>query len=176
MDPRDFLTEAQIMKKLRHPKLIQLYAVCTLEEPIYIITELMRHGSLLEYLQGKGRTLKLPQLIDMAAQIASGMAYLETQNYIHRDLAARNVLVTDNNIVKIADFGLARLIKEDEYEARVGARFPIKWTAPEAAHYSKFSIKSDVWSFGILLTELVTFGRIPYPGKRKLLETIKASK
>lgn len=57
------------------------------------------------------------------------------------------------------------LIKEDEYEARVGARFPIKWTAPEAANYSKFSIKSDVWSFGILLTELVTYGRIPYPGK-----------
>ncbi|CAB4061621.1 FRK [Lepeophtheirus salmonis] len=164
MDPRDFLTEAQIMKKLRHPKLIQLYAVCTLEEPIYIITELMKWGSLLEYLQGKGRTLKLPQLIDMAAQIASGMAYLESQNYIHRDLAARNVLVGDNNVVKIADFGLARLIKEDEYEARVGARFPIKWTAPEAANYSKFSIKSDVWSFGILLTELVTYGRIPYPG------------
>ena len=168
MDPRDFLAEAQIMKKLRHPKLIQLYAVCTLEEPIYIITELMKNGSLLEYLQGKGRTLKMPQLIDMAAQIASGMAYLESQNYIHRDLAARNVLVGDNNIVKIADFGLARLIKEDEYEARVGARFPIKWTAPEAANYSKFSIKSDVWSFGILLTELVTYGRIPYPGKKKL--------
>ena len=152
------------MKKLRHPKLIQLYAVCTLEEPIYIITELMKNGSLLGYLQGKGRTLKLPQLIDMSAQIASGMAYLESQNYIHRDLAARNVLVSENNIVKIADFGLARLIKEDEYEARVGARFPIKWTAPEAANYSKFSIKSDVWSFGILLTELVTYGRIPYPG------------
>ncbi|XP_053676762.1 uncharacterized protein LOC128726939 [Anopheles nili] len=164
MDPKDFLAEAQIMKKLRHTKLIQLYAVCTLEEPIYIITELMKHGSLLDYLQGKGRSLKLPQLIDMAAQIAAGMAYLESQNYIHRDLAARNVLVGDNNIVKIADFGLARLIKEDEYEARVGARFPIKWTAPEAANYSKFSIKSDVWSFGILLTELVTYGRIPYPG------------
>ncbi|XP_050073405.1 uncharacterized protein LOC126561347 [Anopheles maculipalpis] len=164
MDPKDFLAEAQIMKKLRHTKLIQLYAVCTLEEPIYIITELMKHGSLLDFLQGKGRSLKLPQLIDMAAQIAAGMAYLESQNYIHRDLAARNVLVGDNNIVKIADFGLARLIKEDEYEARVGARFPIKWTAPEAANYSKFSIKSDVWSFGILLTELVTYGRIPYPG------------
>ena len=62
-----------------------------------------------------------------------------------------------------------RLIKEDEYEARVGARFPIKWTAPEAANYSKFSIKSDVWSFGILLTELVTYGRIPYPGKCSLV-------
>lgn len=164
MDPKDFLAEAQIMKKLRHTKLIQLYAVCTMEEPIYIITELMKNGSLLDFLQGKGRQLKLPQLIDMSAQIAAGMAYLESQNYIHRDLAARNVLVGDSNIVKIADFGLARLIKEDEYEARVGARFPIKWTAPEAANYSKFSIKSDVWSFGILLTELVTYGRIPYPG------------
>ncbi|KAK4004981.1 hypothetical protein OUZ56_006707 [Daphnia magna] len=164
MDPKDFLAEAQIMKKLRHSKLIQLYAVCTAEEPIYIITELMKNGSLLEFLQGKGRNLKLAQLIDMAAQIASGMAYLESQNYIHRDLAARNVLVGENNIVKIADFGLARIIKEDEYEARVGARFPIKWTAPEAANYSKFSIKSDVWSFGILLTELITYGRIPYPG------------
>lgn len=108
MDPKDFLAEAQIMKKLRHGKLIQLYAVCTMEEPIYIITELMKHGSLLEYLQNKGRNLKLPQLIDMAGQIAAGMAYLESQNYIHRDLAARNVLVADNNIVKIADFGLAR--------------------------------------------------------------------
>lgn len=117
--------------------------------------------------------MKLPQLIDMSAQIAAGMAYLESQNYIHRDLAARNVLVADGNIVKIADFGLARLIKEDEYEARVGARFPIKWTAPEAANYSKFSIKSDVWSFGILLTELVTYGRIPYPGN---LESILEGK
>ena len=100
------------------------------------------------------------------------------------------MLVGDNNIVKIADFGLARLIKEDEYEARVGARFPIKWTAPEAANYSRwtttslvseipqflcnflilrFSIKSDVWSFGILLTELVTYGRIPYPGQNFIL-------
>ncbi|XP_053202561.1 tyrosine-protein kinase Src42A-like [Panonychus citri] len=164
MDPKDFLAEAQIMKKLRHPKLVQLYAVCTLEEPIYIITELMKNGSLLEYLQGKGRSLKLPQLIDMSAHIASGMAYLESQNYIHRDLAARNILVGEKNVVKIADFGLARLIKEDEYEARAGARFPIKWTAPEAANFSKFSIKSDVWSFGILLTEIVTYGRLPYPG------------
>ena len=82
-------------------------------------------------------------------------------NYFHK---FSNVLCSENNIVKIADFGLARLLKEDEYDARAGARFPIKWTAPEAANFSKFSIKSDVWSFGILLTELVSYGRIPYPG------------
>lgn len=159
-----FLEEAQIMKKLRHPKLIQLYAVCTVGEPIYIVTELMKHGSLLDYLHGDGRSLKMPQLIDMAAQIAAGMAYLETQNYIHRDLAARNVLVGENLVNKITDFGLARVISEEVYEAHTGAKFPIKWTAPEAAFFNKFSIKSDVWSFGILLTELVTYGRIPYPG------------
>lgn len=166
MSVKDFMLEATIMKKLRHPKLIQLYAVCTEQEPIYIVTELMSHGSLLDYLHDKGRALKLPQLVDMSAQCAAGMAYLESQNYIHRDLAARNVLVGDNNICKVADFGLARVIEreEDEYTAREGAKFPIKWTAPEAAMMSKFTIKSDVWSYGILLTEIITYGRIPYPG------------
>ncbi|CAF4540804.1 unnamed protein product [Rotaria sp. Silwood1] len=168
MNPTDFLAEASIMKRLRHANLIQLYAVCTIEEPIYIVTELMKNGSLLDYLQNpRGRQLKMSALIYMATQIARGMAYLEQQNYIHRDLAARNVLVGENNTVKIADFGLARIIKEyagGMYEAKEGTKFPIKWTAPEAALYNRFTIKSDVWSFGILLTELVTFGRTPYPG------------
>uniref|UniRef100_A0A1I8Q325 Tyrosine-protein kinase n=1 Tax=Stomoxys calcitrans TaxID=35570 RepID=A0A1I8Q325_STOCA len=167
MNAKSFLSEAQTMKKLCHPNLIQLYAVCTVEEPIYIITELMKHGSLLDYLRStanKWRSIRMRVLVDMAAQIAAGMAYLESQNYIHRDLAARNVLVGDNDIVKIADFGLARLIKENETQADDCGRFPVKWTAPEAAIDSKFSIKSDVWSFGILLTELVTYGHIPYPG------------
>ena len=92
MDPRDFLAEAQIMKKLRHPKLIQLYAVCTLEEPLFIITELMKNGSLLEYLQGKGRTLKMPQLIDMSAQIASGLLFLAILNSI-KNMAGFNTNV-----------------------------------------------------------------------------------
>lgn len=145
--------------------LLQLFAVCTAEEPIYIVTELMRHGSLLDYLvKGDGRYLKLPELIDMGAQVAAGMAYLEKMNYIHRDLAARNILVAESNVCKVADFGLARLIEDDEYNPHQGAKFPIKWTAPEAALYNRFTIKSDVWSFGILLVELVTGGRVPYPG------------
>ncbi|XP_061756352.1 tyrosine-protein kinase SRK2 [Nerophis ophidion] len=165
MDPKDFLREAQIMKKLRHAKLIQLYAVCTLEEPIYIITELMKNGSLLEYLQkNKGATLQLSDQIEMAAQVASGMAFLELQNYIHRDLAARNVLVGENNICKVADFGLARVFQHDSvYAAREGTKLPVKWTAPEAIRSNIFTIKSDVWSFGILLYEIMTFGKMPYP-------------
>ncbi|CAF1331256.1 unnamed protein product [Didymodactylos carnosus] len=168
MNPLDFLAEACIMKKLRHPNLIQLFAVCTVAEPIYILTELMKNGSLLDYLQSpRGRQLEMLTLIYMATQISRGMACLESQNYIHRDLAARNVLVGENNIVKIADFGLARVIKDYHtgiYDAKEGTKFPIKWTAPEAALYNTFTIKSDVWSFGILLTEVVTYGRTPYPG------------
>uniref|UniRef100_V9KMG1 Tyrosine-protein kinase n=1 Tax=Callorhinchus milii TaxID=7868 RepID=V9KMG1_CALMI len=175
MSPEAFLEEAQIMKRLRHDKLVQLYAVVS-EEPIYIVTEFMSQGSLLEFLKdGDGRILKLPQLVDMAAQIAAGMAYIERMNYIHRDLRAANILVAENLVCKIADFGLARLIEDNEYTARQGAKFPIKWTAPEAALYGKFTIKSDVWSFGILLTELVTKGRVPYPGmnNREVLEQVE---
>ena len=164
MDVHEFLKEAALMKKLRHPKLIQLYAVCTKEEPIYIITELMKHGSLLEYLRGDGRSLKLPQLIDMGAQVASGMAYLEEKNYIHRDLGARNVLVGENFICKVANFSLARLTYKGIYNEHADKKFLIKWIAPEAVKYSRFTIKCDVWSFGILLYELITYGQYPYPG------------
>ena len=163
--PGAFLKEAEIMKKLIHPKLVQLYAVCSREEPFYIVTELMTKGSLKKFLHGEGRrVLNMRKMIDISAQVAEGMAFLESHGFVHRDLAARNILVGDSMVVKIADFGLSRVLVEDVYKAHEGSRFPIRWTAPEACLENKFTIKSDVWSFAILLYEITTFGQIPYKG------------
>uniref|UniRef100_A0A674BI58 Protein-tyrosine kinase 6 n=1 Tax=Salmo trutta TaxID=8032 RepID=A0A674BI58_SALTR len=164
LNDREFQCEVQILKKLRHRHLISLFAVCTSSSPYYIITELMEKGNLLNFLRGsEGSLLDLVSLADMAAQVADGMAYLEQQNSIHRDLAARNVLVGENYICKVADFGLARIIKEPFYVSE-DKKIPYKWSSPEAISHGRFSNKSDVWSFGVLLYEILTYGGIPYPG------------
>uniref|UniRef100_A0A5K3EWG1 Tyrosine-protein kinase n=1 Tax=Mesocestoides corti TaxID=53468 RepID=A0A5K3EWG1_MESCO len=163
----DFLAEASIMKNLQHKNLVRLLGVCTREPPYYIVTEYMPHGNLLNYLRQRSPgELTPPVLLYMAVQIASGMAYLEANNFIHRDLAARNCLVGEQHTIKVADFGLARYMRlhEDTYTARNGAKFPIKWTAPEGLAYFRFSSKSDVWAFGVVLWELATYGLSPYPG------------
>lgn len=178
MSPAAFLEEARIMTHLCHDKLVQLIGVCTKDEPILIITELMVNGALLDYLRkDEGRHITFTVIVDMAAQIADGMQYLELQNFVHRDLRAANILVGEDNECKVADFGLARPLGEDEdvYEAAENTKFPVKWTAPEAALFREFSPKSDVWSFGVMLFELITLGRTPYPGMsgREVLQEIQ---
>ncbi|XP_075704449.1 tyrosine-protein kinase ABL1 isoform X2 [Rhinoderma darwinii] len=165
MEVEEFLKEASVMKEVKHPNLVQLLGVCTREPPFYIITEFMTYGNLLDYLRECNREeATAVVLLHMATQISSAMEYLEKKNFIHRDLAARNCLVGENHLVKVADFGLSRLMTGDTYTAHAGAKFPIKWTAPESLAYNKFSIKSDVWAFGVLLWEIATYGMSPYPG------------
>ncbi|XP_036891103.1 tyrosine-protein kinase ABL2 isoform X6 [Sturnira hondurensis] len=165
MEVEEFLKEAAVMKEIKHPNLVQLLGVCTLEPPFYIVTEYMPHGNLLDYLRECSREeVTAVVLLYMATQISSAMEYLEKKNFIHRDLAARNCLVGENHVVKVADFGLSRLMTGDTYTAHAGAKFPIKWTAPESLAYNTFSIKSDVWAFGVLLWEIATYGMSPYPG------------
>ncbi|XP_008826381.1 tyrosine-protein kinase Blk [Nannospalax galili] len=151
MSREAFLGEANMMKTLQHERLVRLYAVVT-REPIYIVTEYMARGCLLDFLKtDEGSRLSLPRLIDMSAQIAEGMAYIERMNSIHRDLRAANILVSETLCCKIT-------------QRPTRAKFPIKWTAPEAIHFGVFTIKADVWSFGVLLMEIITYGRVPYPG------------
>lgn len=167
MTAEAFLEEAKIMKEFRHNKLVALYAVCTREEPMYIITEYMRNGSLLDFLRKPEarNEIKVGHLVYIVSQIATGMAFLESKNLVHRDLAARNILIGENYCAKVADFGLARVLTGDPNDkSHQPKMLPIKWTAPEAFIYSRFSTKSDVWSFGVVLMETFTYGEKPYAG------------
>ena len=158
-----FSKEAAIMKTCHHDKLVQIYGVCSEVGPIYIVTELMCNGSLLHYLRSDtGNSLSLEVLIDMIAQITKGMAYLEHEKLVHRNLAARNILVGENNTCKVADFRLARILQYNDYCNQQGKLD--KWTALESVLHNNYTIKSDVWSFGILLVEIFTCGAVPYPG------------
>ncbi|XP_053472982.1 cytoplasmic tyrosine-protein kinase BMX [Ictalurus furcatus] len=162
MSSDEFIEEAQIMMKFRHPKLVRLHGVCTKCFPIYIVTEFMSNGCLLEYLRHHGKELRPRRLLTMCLDVCEAMAYLEGQQFIHRDLAARNCLVDKDLSVKVSDFGMARYVLDDQYTSSAGTKFPVKWSAPEVLNYTRFSSKSDVWAFGVLMWEVYSLGKQPY--------------
>ncbi|XP_008048433.1 tyrosine-protein kinase Fes/Fps isoform X4 [Carlito syrichta] len=159
-----FLQEARILKQYSHPNIVRLIGVCTQKQPIYIVMELVQGGDFLTFLRTEGARLRVKTLLQMVGDAAAGMEYLESKCCIHRDLAARNCLVTEKNVLKISDFGMSREEADGIYAASGGLRqVPVKWTAPEALNYGRYSSESDVWSFGILLWETFSLGASPYP-------------
>ncbi|XP_041697521.1 tyrosine-protein kinase BTK isoform X2 [Coregonus clupeaformis] len=163
MSEDDFIEEAKVMMKLRHENLVQLYGVCTKQRPIYIVTEFLSNGCLLSYLrEGLKQHMSPIQLLEMCKDVTEGMAYLEAQQYIHRDLAARNCLVDTNGTIKVTDFGLSRYVLDDEYTSSAGSKFPVRWSPPEVLLFCKFSSKSDIWAYGVLMWEVYTLGKLPY--------------
>lgn len=165
MSDDEFKEEARIMMRLSHSKLVQLYGVCTQHSPICLVFEYMENGCLTDYLRERKGSLSQDILLGMCLDVSEGMAYLEMSNFIHRDLAARNCLVSKNNEVKVSDFGMTRFVLDDQYTSSQCSKFPVKWSAPEVIRYCKFSTKSDVWSFGVLMWEVYNEGRLPYENR-----------
>ncbi|KAK7804200.1 hypothetical protein U0070_019422 [Myodes glareolus] len=163
---RDFLSEASIMGQFDHPNVIHLEGVVTKSTPVMIITEFMENGSLDSFLRQNDGQFTVIQLVGMLRGIAAGMKYLADMNYVHRDLAARNILVNSNLVCKVSDFGLSRFLEDDTsdptYTSALGGKIPIRWTAPEAIQYRKFTSASDVWSYGIVMWEVMSYGERPY--------------
>uniref|UniRef100_A0A673BIS7 Tyrosine-protein kinase n=1 Tax=Sphaeramia orbicularis TaxID=375764 RepID=A0A673BIS7_9TELE len=162
MYEEDFIEEAKVMMKLSHPKLVQLYGVCSQQRPIYIVTEFMELGCLLNFLRQQRGSFNLEALLSICLDVSEGMEHLESNGFIHRDLAARNCLVNDALMVKVSDFGMARYVLDDQYTSSSGAKFPVKWSPPEVLNFCKYSSKSDVWSYGVLMWEVFSEGRMPF--------------
>nr|XP_053634808.1 tyrosine kinase receptor Cad96Ca-like [Cherax quadricarinatus] len=175
---QDLIQELKVLKNLGyHPNVVSLLGCCSEKDPIFVILEYMVGGKLQSYLRasradtaynnlhGSSSSLTPRDLTLFTYQIARGMEFLARNGIIHRDLAARNVLVGEEKICKVADFGFARDVANNRvYERKSDGRLPIRWMAPESLFDNIFTTKSDVWSFGVLLWEIVTLGSTPYPG------------
>ncbi|XP_023131509.1 ephrin type-A receptor 7 isoform X7 [Amphiprion ocellaris] len=161
---RDFLCEASIMGQFDHPNVVHLEGVVTRGKPVMIVIEYMENGSLDGFLRKHDGQFTVIQLVGMLRGIAAGMRYLSDMGYVHRDLAARNILVNSNLVCKVSDFGLSRVIDDDPEAVytTTGGKIPVRWTAPEAIQYRKFTSASDVWSYGIVMWEVMSYGERPY--------------
>lgn len=163
----EFFREADVMMKLHHECIVELIGICH-HSPVMIVQELLQMGSMLDFLLDHPNKVNPDEDLKLwAAQIACGMHYLEGQNFVHRDLAARNILLAHEQRAKISDFGLSRACKfeKDYYKATEGGRWPVKWYAPECIYFGRFTHASDVWSYGVTLWEMWTFGEQPYGEK-----------
>ncbi|XP_039250528.2 ephrin type-B receptor 3-like isoform X1 [Styela clava] len=163
-DQSNFLREACSMAQFDHSNILQLKGVITKSRPVMIISEYMDNGSLDEYLRVHGVEIVHHQLVGMLQGIASGMSYLSKMKYVHRDLAARNILVNSDLICKVSDFGLSRTLENDPHATYTtqGGKIAIRWAAPECIRYRQFTSASDVWSYGIVMWEVMSYGEKPY--------------
>eukprot|EP00731_Ephydatia_muelleri_P019538 Em0012g363a len=161
----ELLQEGAVMATMDHINVVRLYSVC-MGKQIMLVSQFVRLGSLLSYLKKNQSTLDAYSMLNFSKQISDGMAYLEEKRMVHRDLAARNVLVHTPQLVKITDFGLTRIIDvgESHYKA-TGGMVPLSWMAPESIFLFEYTHKSDVWSFGVTIWEILMYGRLPYEGK-----------
>ncbi|XP_077952554.1 melanoma receptor tyrosine-protein kinase isoform X2 [Gasterosteus aculeatus] len=161
---KEILDEAYVMASVDHPHVCRLLGIC-LTSSVQLVTQLMPYGCLLDYVRHHRDHVGAQWLLNCCVQMAKGMNYLEERHLVHRDLAARNVLVKTPNHVKITDFGLAKLLASDEQEYHAdGGKVPIKWMALESILQWTYTHQSDVWSFGVTVWELMTFGTKPYDG------------
>ncbi|XP_065831040.1 insulin-like growth factor 1 receptor [Oscarella lobularis] len=171
----DFRKQMEIAMDFDHPNVVRLLGICTRDEPLYLIVELTKHGDLKDYIRKSHSNdthprpaLSIVQLVDIAAQAASGVAYLASRRFVHRDIAARNFLVGENGnklTIKISDYGMAIDEYKEEYCRRKGAAMPVRWMAPEAIADEKQTVESDVWSLGVVLWEVFALGSLPYIGQ-----------
>ncbi|XP_058422016.1 tyrosine-protein kinase SYK isoform X2 [Diceros bicornis minor] len=162
----ELLREANVMQQLDNPYIVRMIGICEAESWM-LVMEMAELGPLNKYLQ-QNRHVKDKNIIELVHQVSMGMKYLEESNFVHRDLAARNVLLVTQHYAKISDFGLSKALSADEsyYKAQTHGKWPVKWYAPECINYYKFSSKSDVWSFGVLMWEAFSYGQKPYRGMK----------
>nr|XP_034955819.1 tyrosine-protein kinase SYK isoform X1 [Zootoca vivipara] len=161
----ELLREANVMQQLDNPYIVRMIGICEAESWM-LVMEMAELGPLNKYLI-KHRDVKEKNIIELVHQVSMGMKYLEENNFVHRDLAARNVLLVTQHYAKISDFGLSKALgSNDYYKAEHYGKWPVKWYAPECMNFFKFSSKSDVWSFGVLMWEAFSYGQKPYKGMK----------